>query len=397
MDTAINTYFDFPMSFQLKQYHQHRLEERRIKTERIARREAARAAVFTDGITNSKQLPEDDPRRVEYETACAAERVPLPFKERMKELWSLIVSAEEKERYEAAWKDFYYSDHTLTGEPDERLSPDGEFKLVVTRHLTAPGCWAYTKGTLYAMVLGSWVYLSEIRRNYSSFWHLWLYREDGQRFLFGGESYMGQTWVNLDTGEKTSHLPSEAGLGAGFCWVDVTPNHDGTMLAVEGCFWACPYEVRFYDWTDTDLPPLCIGYADYEECHGWSDDGQSFLVGQTRLIRVSDGLDIERAWDMETTDDDGNLIMTDEEYERLEGLADSGDTSEAEYRKQSHLWTRPSSLELYSQDVEYLKRLRRLAEDYPDKYAHFDDSKMRERIVRHWGNIPVDERPGLFV
>jgi len=392
----LTPHFDFKMSLPLAQYHKHKLESRADAQAKYERFNTARSAIFDNGITNSSSLPEDDPRRVEYEAASAA-RSGSPWRDSLKELWTLIVSKDEKEKYDAAWNDFYFSDANASDDPKEVLSPDGAYKIVITSHKTTPGCWAYTKGTVFKMALGTWLYVNEVRRNYSSLWHEWVYREDGN-WLLSGESYMGQTSINLATHEKYSFSPSEAYFGGGFCWVNATPNKDGTMIAAEGCHWGGPYFVQFYDWTDMTMPPMPIGNSgEHEECHGWQEDDASFLVGATRLIRLSDEVDVETAYDHDLEDADGNRIITDEEYDRLEDMVDEGDTSEAERRKISVLWERPPARKLYDQTVEYLGRLHKLAADYPEKYTNFDDSALVATIKRHWRAIPEGERPELSV
>ncbi|WP_441286860.1 hypothetical protein ACSRUE_31720 [Sorangium sp. KYC3313] len=56
--------------------------------------------------------------------------------------------------------------------------------------------------------------------------------------------------VELDTGKRRDHLPEEAREGVGFCWVDMRFEPSAAMLVVEGCIWACPYELRFFDFAD---------------------------------------------------------------------------------------------------------------------------------------------------
>ncbi|WP_438020347.1 hypothetical protein WMF18_15295 [Sorangium sp. So ce315] len=56
--------------------------------------------------------------------------------------------------------------------------------------------------------------------------------------------------IELDTGRRRDHLPAEAAEGVGFCRTDMRFEPSAAMLVVEGCIWACPYEFRFFDFSD---------------------------------------------------------------------------------------------------------------------------------------------------
>jgi len=130
----------------------------------------------------------------------------------------------------------------------EHLSPSGEYKLVVNSHATKPGCWDYTRGLVYRK--GSDKPIAKVKRNYSSFPFCWIDHPNGHSYLVCGEDYQGQTVIELDTGKRRDHLPPEAEKGHGFCWADYRFDAATLMLVVEGCIWACPYEFRFYDFSD---------------------------------------------------------------------------------------------------------------------------------------------------
>jgi hypothetical protein len=134
----------------------------------------------------------------------------------------------------------------------EHCSPSGRYKLVVESVPTKPGCWNYSRGRVYRAQACECVGepIATVDRNYAAF--PFLFVEDHPRgdFLVCGADYQGQTVIELATGKRVDHLPPEAEKGVAFCWVraryDVIPR----MLVVEGCFWACPYEFRFYDFAD---------------------------------------------------------------------------------------------------------------------------------------------------
>jgi len=131
----------------------------------------------------------------------------------------------------------------------EVLSPSGKYKLVVTPFSTTEGAWNYAQGLVYAM--DSDKPIAEIQRNYGSFPHLFI--EDhlnGHPYLVAGADYQGSTVIELDTGNRRDFLPEEAKKGHGFCWAAHEFNAEHSLLIVDGCFWACPYEYKIYDFSD---------------------------------------------------------------------------------------------------------------------------------------------------
>ena len=109
--------------------------------------------------------------------------------------------------------------------------------------------WSYTRGRVSHAETGA--ALADVKRNYSGFPFLWV--EDhpsGHDYLLCGEDYQGQTFIELDTARRRDFLPDEAAKGFGFCWADYELMPDGVTLKVEGCYWACPYEYKFFDVSD---------------------------------------------------------------------------------------------------------------------------------------------------
>jgi hypothetical protein len=129
------------------------------------------------------------------------------------------------------------------------LSPSGKYKLVISRFSTTPGSWDYAQGAVYHVETEYLV--AKVQRNYGSFPFHWVEgHANGHDYLIAGEDYQGQTVVELDTGARRENLPTEAKEGHGFCWGDYEYLPASQMLLVCGCFWACPYEYRFYDFSN---------------------------------------------------------------------------------------------------------------------------------------------------
>jgi hypothetical protein len=129
---------------------------------------------------------------------------------------------------------------------NELTSPSGKYRLEIESKSTKPGCWDCTTGRVYA---GDKLII-QVDRNYSSFPFMWMENHaNGHSYLICGADYQGQTFIELDTGKRRDHLPEEAKDGHGFCWGSYRLLDDKTLL-VDGCYWAWPYELKFFDVSD---------------------------------------------------------------------------------------------------------------------------------------------------
>lgn len=145
----------------------------------------------------------------------------------------------------------------------EHLSPSGKYKLVITPYGTGPGTWSYTQGLIYNIETGQQI--AEIQRNYSSFPFLWIEdHPNGKSYFIGGEDYQGQTVIELDTGLRKNFLPEAAAKGHGFCWAEYEFNAVHQIVSVNGCYWACPYEFKLYDFSD----PMNKGWTELDDAEG---------------------------------------------------------------------------------------------------------------------------------
>ncbi|MHC4478215.1 MAG: hypothetical protein ACYTEL_21465 [Planctomycetota bacterium] len=66
------------------------------------------------------------------------------------------------------------------------------------------------------------------------------------------------------------------------------------MLAVDGCYWACPYDLVFYDFRNPDILPLdeIKRIASLDDCERWKDN-DTFVMSREIEIRKSDGVPYE--------------------------------------------------------------------------------------------------------
>jgi hypothetical protein len=235
--------------------------------------QAARAAAEAAGVSWVTELAEDHPDRAAWTAALAArDTVRHRHQEGLRGL-AATVPPDELAAYGELWRAFYLSDANAR-QPEEHLSPSGRYRLVVTRHPTQPGRWAYSRGVVHRRDRDEPI--AVVCRNYSHFPFAWVegHAATGRDYLVCGADYQGQTFIDLVDSSRRDHLPAEAAQGWGFCWVAHHPSPDGTRLAVEGCFWACPYEVVIYDLSEPmspEPPRELVRVGEYERFGGWLD------------------------------------------------------------------------------------------------------------------------------
>ncbi len=159
--------------------------------------------------------------------------------------------------YKMAKDRHFVPENAVLERRQEYFSASGQYKLVVTPFTTGQGTWDYTQGLVYRQ--GSDQPIADVRNNYRHFPYLFVEdHPNGHPYLVCGEDYQGQTVIELDTGARRDFLPKEAAKGHGFCWASYEYNRENQLLVVEGCYWACPYEYRFYDFSD----PMGVGWPE---------------------------------------------------------------------------------------------------------------------------------------
>lgn len=202
-----------------------------------------------------------------------------------------------------------------------RVSPSGNFQFEFYRYSTGPKTWEYSRA-IVTRISDSEV-IADIKRNYGAFWHVWSEHPNGNEYLLCGEDYQGYSVINLTTGDYHVYFPEAGYKGAGFCWAFVYPSPDGLVLAVDGCYWACPYDLVFYDFREPDkLPYLEMARFDnLNDSDGWLDN-DTFVLSREVEFRKSDGVAYEK--------------LSEKEQDILDK-----DSSLASYRKETTHFKRP--------------------------------------------------------
>lgn len=247
--------------------------------------------------------------------------------------------------YKLRFEAFFANENEQAGSRKEHTSPSGKYTLITSSYTTGPGTWNYSRGLarLSGSLSGSEKPIADVKRNYGSFPFSWIEGHvNGHDYLVCGSDYQGQTIIELDTGLRIDNIPKSAAAGCGFCWAAHHPNANGTLLAVEGCFWAAPFETVIYDFSEPMAPPwpeLHRGDSDFD---GWTGLN-SCKVGTSRTLftpadDASDGL---KALAGKTMDD-----LTTEQLEMIEAEETRLGRELWQDKIVSQEWIRPSAVDI---------------------------------------------------
>jgi hypothetical protein len=173
--------------------------------------------------------------------------------------------------------------------------------------------------------------------------------------LVAGADYQGQTVIELDTGKRRDYLPDAAKKGHGFCWAQHRFDVASKILVVCGCIWACPYEFRFYDFSDPMSGWPEIEYADdciYDDEHRWPEIGADGTI---------------RCFQSEPLSDDDDVEEDDEKWE--EARAKAPIASSLTFRREG-----PKLVLLGEEVSEVEQERRRRRAEYDRKYEEWKTS-----------------------
>ncbi|MNC49520.1 hypothetical protein D3C75_987040 [compost metagenome] len=99
--------------------------------------------------------------------------------------------------------------------------------------------------------------IDTIYRNYDPFLFSWV-GVQVKEYLLCGLDYQGYSIVDLSGKETKHYVPEAAYKGHGFCWAEIIYFEQKKLVVVDGCYWAAPYELVFYDFSD----PMSLPYKE---------------------------------------------------------------------------------------------------------------------------------------
>ena len=168
------------------------------------------------------------------------------------------------------------------GPAESAESPSGRFRLVATPFSSSETRQELTRLELFAQ--GETEPLAEVWATTSPAFFGWAVAS-GREYLLCAEAQLGgQTVVDLSGRQVVSYAPPEQD---GFIWAEFHLSPDGRTLAAAGCYWACPYVVKLFDFSRPLALPLPelqeIELLDHdEELLGWLDDATLHTRGVQR-------------------------------------------------------------------------------------------------------------------
>ncbi len=213
---------------------------------------------------------------------------------------------------------FFIPENRITDLGKRVISPSGRYELETYCYSTGPKSWNYSRGIVKR--LSDNKIIADVKRNYGHFWHAWVEHANGNEYLLCGEDYQGYSVINLTEETYDVFFPESGYRGFGFCWVEVHPSPDGLVLAVDGCYWACPYEIVFFDFSNPSVLPL----PEIERCEGVTDpvigwtDNDTFAFTVSYGVRKSDGVKYQNLSEEEQDVLDKDLSQLGNVTERFE-------------------------------------------------------------------------------
>lgn len=98
-----------------------------------------------------------------------------------------------------------------------------------------------------------------------------IHHADGNTYFVFDENLYGYSVLNLDSLQCMHYIPSESygkypeEFEETFIWCDCFYNPENSLLAVDGCFWACPWDVIVLDFKD---PMTAVEPKDWFSIYG---------------------------------------------------------------------------------------------------------------------------------
>jgi hypothetical protein len=156
------------------------------------------------------------------------------------------------------------------GDVEASLSPSKEYRLNATNFSTEPRR-DLTQVELYRQNSNEKIF--DFFINDSSFFHGWVTANGIQYLICAEDIFGGQTIVDLTNLKMAGYSPNEDG----FIWTDFHLSPNGRTLAAIGCYWACPYVIKLFDFTNPLNLPLTETkeielLANNEIILGWLDN-----------------------------------------------------------------------------------------------------------------------------
>jgi hypothetical protein len=175
-------------------------------------------------------------------------------------------------------------DETIFKKGDNKtyISSSGKFRLDTTNYWCKAPNWNLTKVEIFEQLTSEKFF--DFFSNDDFFFFSWLKKDDKEYIVCAEDLFGGQTVIDLMDKKMASYSTGDDG----FIWTDFHLSPDGKKLATIGCFWACPYVIKIFDFTSPLILPLKelkeIELLDNDEIIiGWVDNENVKTKGVKRV------------------------------------------------------------------------------------------------------------------
>ena len=162
--------------------------------------------------------------------------------------------------------------------------------IIVTRDFSCKNHPDYPRGVIGSendvIVDGNIIYSFHTLNESGSFWSF--VHQNGKRYLLFKQNLYGYSVLDIATGQDYRYYPKGSFPG-GETWIWMIPyyNAQNNILAIDGCYWACPSSITLADFSDPMKETI---YLDVNEYHGEGYPDLEFvrwngtdLVGELRV------------------------------------------------------------------------------------------------------------------
>jgi hypothetical protein len=156
------------------------------------------------------------------------------------------------EEIRADIKTYFDPSNLIEGSAESSVSPSGNYRLDTSSFgQTKPNCnWSVTKVEIFENESNEIAF--SFYCNDDQFFYSWLNHGDTEYFICAEDIFGGQTIIDLTRRKMESYSPNEDG----FIWTDFHLSPNGKYLATIGCYWACPFVIKLFDFTNPLSLPL---------------------------------------------------------------------------------------------------------------------------------------------
>ncbi|WP_295793831.1 hypothetical protein [Mucilaginibacter sp.] len=157
------------------------------------------------------------------------------------------------------------------GDTETSISPSKKFRLEATNFWSNEPNWNLTKVEIYDQARNDKIF--DFFINEDQFFYDWMLTNGLEYLICAEDIFGGQTIVDLTNLRMAGYSPNEDG----FIWTNFSLSPDGKTLATIGCYWACPYVIKLFDFSNPLILPLreikeIMLAANDEVILGWLDN-----------------------------------------------------------------------------------------------------------------------------